>query len=399
MRIGISSHLTVPQFVPYLNKESKEKAQEIKGISAPSVDTLVKGLLAAGHEVVVFTLDSNVKKTTILQGEKLKIYVSKIRKTAKLRAITFFSFEIKQLTAAIKQEELDVLHAHWSYEYSLAALRTKNKIFVTVRDVAPVIFEFYHDFYRLMRLLMNNRVISKRKKITFIANSKYIQSELQKFYNLPSVIIPNPISDDFIRNLSFLPAKKYNNRIISISNAWGKLKNIDVLLFAFRKLKAEMKDAELFLVGSPFIPEFSKVLALKQCEPNLFDGVILCGKVDRHGLAKLIDQSAILVHPSLTESFGNILLEAMARQIPCIGGKDSGAVPWVLDGGKAGLLCDMTSVDNLTDAMKKLLSNKILWTKYSQAGYNHLLKNFTLDKVIKDTLSLYHLPTTKEIDH
>jgi glycosyltransferase involved in cell wall biosynthesis len=205
------------------------------------------------------------------------------------------------------------------------------------------------------------------------------------------VIIPNAISDDFIRNPGLPPAKKYNNRIISISNAWGELKNIDVLLFAFQKLRAEMKDAELLLVGALFTHESSKVLALKNGDPNLFDGVILCGQVNRSELAKLIDRSAILVHPSLTESFGNILLEAMARQIPCIGGKDSGAVPWVLNGGKAGLLCDVTSVDNLKNAMKRLLSNKILWAKYSQAGYSHLLENFTLDKVIKDTNSLYHL--------
>ena len=76
---------------------------------------------------------------------------------------------------------------------------------------------------------------------------------------------------------------------------------------------------------------------------GLSDGVNFVGPVDPDELIDIYEQVDLMVHPSMEESFGMVLVEAMARKIPVIGGEKSGAVPWVLDNGKAGVLTDIRS--------------------------------------------------------
>jgi glycosyltransferase involved in cell wall biosynthesis len=79
--------------------------------------------------------------------------------------------------------------------------------------------------------------------------------------------------------------------------------------------------------------------------------VVLLGWLDRDDLKDLLDSASALVLPSLEETFGNVLLEGMARRVEVIGGRASGAVPAVLGQGKYGILCDVTSPEALCAAM------------------------------------------------
>ena len=104
----------------------------------------------------------------------------------------------------------------------------------------------------------------------------------------------------------------------------------------------------------------------------------------------MLDLSDILVHPALEESFGMTLVEAMARKVPVIAGQSSGAVPWVLSGGEAGLLVDVSSVDTLVQSILRLAMDRGLWKSFSESGYRNALRRFNSNEVAKDVISLYH---------
>jgi glycosyltransferase involved in cell wall biosynthesis len=97
----------------------------------------------------------------------------------------------------------------------------------------------------------------------------------------------------------------------------------------------------------------------------------------------------LLVHPSLEESFGNTLVEAMAQWTPVVGGEASGAVPWVLDGGKAGLLTDVTEPASLATSIRRILNSKELWLSYSEAGYKRAHSTFQLSQIIDRYIEVY----------
>ena len=103
----------------------------------------------------------------------------------------------------------------------------------------------------------------------------------------------------------------------------------------------------MHLGGKDFYPDHPKLRPYAE----LMEGVVLHGWLERDDLKDLLDSASALVLPSLEETFGNVLLEGMARRVEVIGGRASGAVPAVLGQGKYGILCDVTSPEALCAAM------------------------------------------------
>lgn len=387
MVIGISSPITVGEFLPYLDEESRNRAVTVSGLLAPSVDALIHQFLRMGHSVVVFTLDKTVSRPLVLTGSRLKIYVGRYRPRARWRALTFFHAEVKTLKSFIRMEEtrLDVLHAHWSYEFALATRGVRCPVFCTVRDVAEEIYRFMHDAYRLIRLLMN-AVVLRQKQIRFIANSPYTECQLLKYHPDMKCIatIPNPCGLSLSKALKSEESDCKKPVIVSISKGIVPRKNIFKLLEAFAFVRQEMPSAELHLIGGCFAPNANL--------PQVFftDGIVLCGAIRHADLPKKLTIATLMVHPSLEETFGNVLLEAMACGIPVIGGERSGAVPYVLDNGRAGMLCDVTDARALADAILTLLKDSSRRSILTQAGVERVRTVFSVEAVVTRTLQVYH---------
>ena len=175
MHIGISSPITVVEFLPYLNIESQQLALGIIGLKAPAVDSMVHSFLKKGHKISVYTLTTEVDSRLILRGNNITIYVNPLRKNGKIKALSFFNKEANHINESIKLDSNlpDILHAHWTYEYAKGVLKFKNKIpvIITIRDWAPKILKLNFNYYRFARYIMDFRlfrtsriqVISKKR--------------------------------------------------------------------------------------------------------------------------------------------------------------------------------------------------------------------------------------------
>jgi glycosyltransferase involved in cell wall biosynthesis len=106
-------------------------------------------------------------------------------------------------------------------------------------------------------------------------------------------------------------------------------------------------------------------------------------------MARVEAEADILVHPSLVEAQPMALIEAMARRIPVIGGKASGGVPWTLDDGRAGLLVDVRSPEEVSAAMIKLAGDPELRRGLSQKAQDLVRKRFHIAAVTDAYQSVY----------
>jgi glycosyltransferase involved in cell wall biosynthesis len=96
-------------------------------------------------------------------------------------------------------------------------------------------------------------------------------------------------------------------------------------------------------------------------------------------LIKEIQRCSILVLPSISpESFGIVLIEAMACKKPVIG-SNIGGIPYVIDNEVNGLLVPPKDSPALADAIIKILKNPTLAKKMGENGYKKVKENFTLD--------------------
>ena len=97
----------------------------------------------------------------------------------------------------------------------------------------------------------------------------------------------------------------------------------------------------------------------------------------------------LLIRPSLEESFGLVLIEAMISKTPVIGGSHSGAVPWVLHNGKAGLLADVTSPEDIASKALELLENETKWESLMTDAFRYAVHTFHTDTITKTYIEAY----------
>lgn len=100
-------------------------------------------------------------------------------------------------------------------------------------------------------------------------------------------------------------------------------------------------------------------------------------------------ESTMMVHPSFEETFGNTLIEALACGTPVIGGSASGAVPWVLDHGNFGYLCDIASPLDIADTMRHVVEHYDEAKEKGLAGREKCKTTYSVSSVANEYLKLF----------
>lgn len=361
MNITICGPINPSEFSDVLNYTDKLPNIN-RGASA--VNTYVRELLRMGHKVVVVTQDvpSNEKDDIVLKGENLIIHI--VHSNAGIyisHALSRF-YMVTRLKKVLKGyiPKTDVLHAQWSYDYAYASMKFKKQVpvFCTVRDWAPYITTLQKGLKRWQwkaYTVMSNKVLGM-EGVHLIANSEYTYNSIKKVFPAKEVaIIYNPIDKELILNKKIvIPAK--DEFVTIASSVFEFRKNIRRLLEAFHQFHTKHPEVFLNVIGD-YSGHKKEIESLKAS--SLLDGVRLLGSMRHRQLIEIIDKCTCLVHPALEETFGNILLEGMARRVVVIGGKKSGAVPAVLQNGRCGILCDVEKTESMVDAMEKALDKGV----------------------------------------
>jgi L-malate glycosyltransferase len=384
MRIGICAPVDCSTLEKYLYDKEKIKSKGL-GLGGSQVNQIINELLERGHKLSIFTLDKSIQKgkELVLKGENLTVYIGPFRRN-KICTLDFQRLERKYLENVIRKDSPDIVHAHWTYEFALGSINSGVPHLVSVRDWAPTILKLMPKPYRIMRLILNYYVFYKGAN--FVANSLYIDKKIKGLVKNKFDLVPNAIKDEiFIKTEKFLNTKE--PKIISINNGFGKLKNVSILIKAFETVKKTLPNAILVLIGTDFEKDG---VAHRWIKKNSDDkNIKFLGEMPHKNMLHIMEDCDLLVHPALEESFGNTLIEAMSKKVPVIGGENSGAVPWVLDFGEAGVLTDITNTDNLANEILNVLKDENGWNKYSLSGYQRAFDKFRLSNIVDRYLIIY----------
>ncbi|WP_139007361.1 glycosyltransferase family 4 protein [Arthrobacter crystallopoietes] len=385
MHVVITAPVNIPSFAPYLSTESANKAgrQPLGTGTAPT--SLAIALIGAGHQVTVVT-HSNGEPRMELTGPDLRIVQVASRHRARNRALDGWRVERRNMTEVIKESGADVVHAHWAYECAQAAIATELPVAITIRDAPLTVLRYTPTLYRAIRAMMAYRTRLTSKRACLAAPSPYLASKWRRQTLMKSTrvveVIPNMVPAGFERR----SARSEHPLIVEVADS-SRTKNVKNLLFAFNLVKGAVPDAELRLIG-PGLGQDGP-LAGWAMKHQLESGVSFLGSAKRDVVERHLTEAWLHVHASKSETFGNTLVEAMTLGTAVMGGSKSGAVPWVVNDGKAGFLTDVTNVGGFADDMITCLSDLNLCESMATRGHDHVFSMFSSARVIDKTVALY----------
>ena len=374
MRVAVCGPIEIRELAPWLDSPSDAPDLPL-GMPGTAVTQMVTGLLERGHSIVVVTLDPSIRKPIRREGDSLSLRVGPYR--PRHRARDAFKLERTFVERALLDERPDVVHAHWTYEYALGALATQIPCLATVRDWAPTILRFDPTPYRGVRLLMATAVFARARHLT--VTSPYMQQQVKRWTRRAATLIPNGLDDRYFCPRE-LPPNLASPQLLAANNGAGERKNIETLLEANARLRADYPTSCLLLVGTSY--EHAGPVHEWAARRGLDDRVEFLGPIPHPELVSRLRTVDAFVHPAREESFGNVLVEAMAQGVPVIAGRSSGAVPWVLNDGEAGVLTDVDSPEQLAMDVGGLLGDEKRWWQFSKAGYARASTSFRLSTTI-----------------
>lgn len=359
MRVAVAGPVDLPLLARLLDP-AVERAVPA-GLGGTVVAALVAELSRIGHEVTVVTLSPGIDAPVYRRVGDVDVMVGFYR--PRHRAKDAFRHERRAVRDLLDAAEVDMVHAHWTYEFGLGALASRHPALVTVHDWAPAILRHAKDPYRAVRLGMQACCLARARHLTVV--SPYIGERLRRSGCGTATLVPNGLPAD---SFSARPSRSGApvRRVLSVNSDFSPLKNARSLLRAFPAVRQRLKDAQLVLVGPGFEPGGRADTWARR--NGLGDATVFAGPKTAEEVRAAMDEADVFVAPTLEESFGMTVLEAMARGLPVVAGRSSGAVPWLLDFGRAGELVDVRRPGQIAGAVVRLAQDDALRDRLGRKG-------------------------------
>ncbi len=324
------------------------------------IHTLSKKLIEEGHEVYVITYPHK----DIKDIDGIHVIGTKGINIPGLRGLGFYINAKKALKKLIKEENIDIIHGHYLAPAGLLAAEvgesTNTKTYVTAHG--SDIFELYNN--RTYARPIIKKVLKKADIILAVSEAlkediikipiKDIENKVRIHHNAVDITKFKPNSDNIFRKEL---EKDYglNNDypiLLFVGNLIDR-KNVDGLIEAKKLSKTNYN---LVIVGRG--PEMKK---LKDQSQDV-DNVYLTGA--RGDVDKIIPSSDIVILPSHSESFGLVLIEALACGKGVIGSYAGGISEIITP--DVGLLVNSEDFQSIADAIDKVFSDDDLKNKFSE---------------------------------
>ena len=298
---------------------------------------------------------------------------------------------IRILKSEIGRFKPDVIHIHVPNPSAFLLM------FLTEASSIPWVLQWQSDVvssrydWRLKLLSQGYRLLERRllrraasiiaSSPTYLATSQYLTEVREK-----CSVIPLGLRNDRL-NIAGNDGEELSHaefRILSV----GRLtyyKGHSLLL----KAVASIPDATVYVVGEG--DERSDLDRLVR-EYGVEDRAFLLGGVSEERLVKLYKECDCFCLPSIerTESFGIVLLEAMAFGKPCVVSDVCGSgMSWVVQHEVTGLHFKSGSVESLAAVLRRLKGDAEYRQRLGQAGLRRFKEHFSISKISEQILELY----------
>ncbi|MBX0356241.1 N-acetyl-alpha-D-glucosaminyl L-malate synthase BshA [Halobacillus sp. Nhm2S1] len=293
-----------------------------------------------------------------------------------------------KMADVINREELDILHVHYAMPHAICAILAKQmcerdvKIITTLHGTDITVLGIDSSLKQMIRF-----GIEQSDRVTAVSQSLVDQTKEMLHTDRSIDVIYNFVDErEYYRREDQRLKEHYGIQeedavLIHISN-FRRVKRVTDVIKTFAAV-AEQMPAKLLLVGDG--PEYSECHQLVQ-QLGLEDRVLFLGK--QENVSELLSISDLKLLLSEKESFGLVLLEAMACGVPCIG-TNIGGIPEVIDHGETGFIAELGNVEQISYFATKLLEDKELHQTMAEQSKRVVHDKFATNTILRQYETLY----------
>jgi len=310
----------------------------------------------------------------------------------------------KKIEEIIKNNNVDIIHAHSPLLCGVAALKAaeKNKV--------PVIYEvraLWEDAavdlgktktnslrYRLTRHL-ETRLFKKAAAV--IAICQGLKDEVisrgiskDKVYVVPNGVesnsfVPKPKDEELLKKYSL-----NGETVFGFIGSFFEFEGLEYFIKAIAKISGADKDIKAIVVGGGRREEELRSLAERACRGK---NIIFTGLVSHSEAQRLYSIVDILVYPRVKNRLTDLVtplkpLEAMAMEKAVIA-SDVGGLKELIEDGSTGLLFEAGNMADLTDKMLHLAHKSEIRLRLGKAARQEIIKNRDWKDLVKRYDNLY----------
>lgn len=247
---------------------------------------------------------------------------------------------------------LSIYHTHYIsylgyYLKSFSGIKKISEKYVTKK---------YNDFYNKCNVVYtpSTQMVTELKQLGI----NHTKLKLWQRGLDTRLFHPTKKDENFIQQIT----KNTKPSILFVSRlVWEK--NLETLFEIYDEIEFRKMDINFIVAGTG---------AAEEDVRHRMKNAIFLGKVDHQTLAKLYASCVILVFPSISETYGNVVVEAMASGCVPVIAKGGGSQSLVRN-GETGFLCQPNSAITYVEKIKQLLNDTNLRAYMQQEGLKFTL--------------------------
>ncbi len=361
---------------------------EIGGVQV-FVLNLARALKEIGYNVEVAAGEGNYLSNELTKETIPFHYLDSLKRNASIFASFYFIYDLHKL---LKKNNYDLLHLNSSNALlgtlSRKFLQRQPKIVFTFHGLSVVDKNYEtHPLNKLISKLYFKIFLKTPDRNVFVSRINYRESMENGIVKSADVIY-NGLDEARMHFLNREESRQYLSKKFNydlsgkfLIGSIGRLayqKNYDFLIQHYSKIKNEIQDAKIVIIGDgPYAERFSREVKEMGIEKDLF----FTGAVENsYQYLKAFD---LFTLPSHHEGLPISLIEALIAGLPILA-SDVGGNREIVNNSPEQLF-RLNDIDDYLNKLREIVKNL-----ERISGYNLSLKNnFTLDKMVKEYKSIY----------
>ncbi len=294
---------------------------------------------------------------------------------------------INRINDIIKNEEIDIVHAHGTRGASNSIL---NALFNNIPFVYTVHGWSFHSELSILNYFIRKNIerfiCKSAAKVICVSNANLKQASFIKpskralIYNGVDTNIFKQLDKKEIRENYGLAERDF---VIGFLVRLNYQKNPLTVLKACKILMNKYDNVKILIAGEG---------ELKDEVDSFIKNENIGGRVIhfpfRKDVVEMLNAIDLYLLPSFWEGLPYGLIEAMAVKIPAVASNVDG-IPEVIQNYFNGILVQPNDVEQIADATEKLMIDNELYSKLSKNARDTIVEKFSLSKMVSETEKIY----------